>query len=198
MDLERINILLAEDNMHMATLIRSIVRALGVGRISTVDDGAAAFQYFTRFPDVDIVLTDWNMRPMDSLALVRLVRTDPKSPNRFIPIIMLTGHTELSRVMEARDAGVDEFVAKPFSARSLYTRLEAVVLHRRPFIRMPRYFGPDRRRHALETYTGPERRRTIPQPATPQALSQTELLALLDQQGHTEAGEGDISSPPHA
>ena len=70
----------------------------------------------------------------------------------------MTGHSEKSRVTEARDAGVTEFVAKPVKAQTLLTRIEAVILRPRPFVRSPSYFGPDRRRTGTKDYAGPFRR----------------------------------------
>ena len=61
--------------------------------------------------------------------------------------------------MEARDAGVTEFLVKPLSAQALHQRILSVVAHPRPFIRTPTFFGPDRRRTKAAEYTGPERRK---------------------------------------
>jgi len=76
-----------------------------------------------------------------------------------VPIIMLTGYTEMHRVTEARDAGVNEFLAKPVSAKKLYSRIVAIIEHNRNFIKIKQFFGPDRRRKALESYRGDERRK---------------------------------------
>jgi DNA-binding response OmpR family regulator len=70
----------------------------------------------------------------------------------------MTGHSEKSRVVEARDAGVTEFVAKPLTARSVLERLQAVIYRPRPFVRSAGYFGPDRRRRDEIAYNGPWRR----------------------------------------
>jgi len=75
-----------------------------------------------------------------------------------LPIIMMTGHSEKSRVMEARDAGVTEFVAKPLTAKAVLDRMQAVIYHPRPFVRTATYFGPDRRRREDPAFTGPWRR----------------------------------------
>jgi DNA-binding response OmpR family regulator len=71
---------------------------------------------------------------------------------------MMTGHSAVVRVMEARDAGVTEFIAKPLSARTLLNRLNAVIYQPRPFVRTQTYFGPDRRRRADPNHLGPWRR----------------------------------------
>ena len=76
---------------------------------------------------------------------------------------MLTGHAELALVTEARDMGVNEFLAKPVSAKALYARITAAVHHPRPFVRTRAYFGPDRRRQKLgppDVKTGERRKKT--------------------------------------
>src|SRR2546423_87136 len=87
----------------------------------------------------------------------RHIRSSPDSPDPFAPIVMLSGHTEKARVMQARDAGITEFMAKPVSARSLYARIVSIIENPRPFVRTKDYFGPDRRRQMLP-FEGPERR----------------------------------------
>lgn len=107
----------------------------------------------------DVIITEFMMTPVDGLEFVRLVRTGSDSPNPFVPIIMLTAYTERRNIMQARDAGITEFLAKPISARSLYARLHSAVFRPRPFIKVTQYFGPDRRRHASAKPSG---RRTSP------------------------------------
>ena len=73
-------------------------------------------------------------------------------------LVMLTGHTSLERVHQARDAGVNEFLAKPVSSKTILSRLVSVIEHPRPFVRTRSYFGPCRRRRRDDEYHGPERR----------------------------------------
>jgi DNA-binding response OmpR family regulator len=75
-----------------------------------------------------------------------------------VPIIMITGHTEKHQVEAARDAGITEFLIKPITAQSLFSRITEVVERPRAFVRCESYFGPDRRRRNVESYTGPWRR----------------------------------------
>jgi len=105
------------------------------------------------------------MEPMDGLEFTRAVRMDPTSPNPFIPIIMLTGHTEMHRIVEARDAGVTEFLAKPVTANGVYARIKSVVENPRPFIKTDRYLGPSRRRRQQDI-GGANRRKGSPQDST--------------------------------
>ena len=107
----------------------------------------------------DIVITDWAMPIFDGLELTQMIRQPGANANPFVPIIMLSGHSEKKRVIAARDAGVTEFLAKPLSAKALYQRILNVVSNPRPFIKTKTYFGPDRRRSANANYAGPERRK---------------------------------------
>ena len=157
-NLSRLNFLIVDDNKHMRALVKSILHALGVKSILEAGDGADAFKELRHFP-ADVIICDWSMQPLDGLDFVRMVRTGTDSPNPFVPIIMLTGHTEMHRVMEARDSGVHEFLAKPISAKGIYSRIRTIIENPRPFIRAGIYFGPDRRRKENPNYNGPERRK---------------------------------------
>jgi len=179
-NLERLNFLIVDDNKHMRALVKSILHALGSKNVVEASDGADAFKELRHFP-ADIIICDWNMDPLDGLDFTRLVRTGKDSPNPFVPIIMLTGHTEMNRVVEARDAGIHEFLAKPISAKGLYSRVRAIIEHPRPFVRAGLYFGPDRRRRSLASYMGPDRRKeTEGGEGEGGELSQDEVEALLN------------------
>lgn len=182
-NLERLNFLIVDDNKHMRALVTSILHALGVKNCVDAGDGADAFKELRHFP-ADIIICDWNMDPLDGLDFTRLVRTGKDSPNPFVPIIMLTGHTEMNRVVEARDAGVNEFLAKPISAKGLYSRVRSIIERPRPFVRAGLYFGPDRRRRPNPSYMGPERRKkdvgTEGAEEEGGDLSQEEVEALLN------------------
>ncbi len=158
-NLTRLNFLIVDDNKHMRALVKSILHALGVKSVLEAGDGADAFKELRHFP-ADVIVCDWSMSPLDGLDFVRMVRTGSDSPNPFVPIIMLTGHTEMHRVLEARDSGVHEFLAKPVSATKLYSRIRRIIENPRPFVRAGLYFGPDRRRQESLAYNGPERRKT--------------------------------------
>ena len=105
---------------------------------------------------------DWVMEGMSGLDLIQMIRTNPQTPNPFVPVIMLTGHTSLDHVRQARDAGVNEFIAKPVSVKTMMSRLVSVIENPRPYVRTNVYFGPCRRRRGAEEYRGPERRAKNP------------------------------------
>ncbi|MDX2276835.1 MAG: response regulator [Hyphomonadaceae bacterium] len=152
-----LHVLLVDDNRQMRTLLRSLLRAAGVGKISDAADADQAFQLMTE-SQIDLILLDWKMRPMDGLAFTRLVRQAPNSPNPYATILMLTAHTERHRVASARDAGVSGFLKKPISAHLLFERMTNALADDRMFVRAPGFFGPDRRFGALPGYGGPFRR----------------------------------------
>jgi two-component system chemotaxis response regulator CheY len=154
-----LKILLVEDNHHMRVLLAEILRAVGVRDLFEASDGAAALQMMKN-QEIDIIITDLSMQPLDGIDFTRLVRRSKDSPNQMCPIIMITGHSTLARVNEARDAGVNEFLAKPLTAKGVIERLTQVIDQPRKYVRTEDYFGPDRRRRADPNYRGPWRRDT--------------------------------------
>lgn len=155
---ERLNIMIVDDNPHMRFLVRNILLGLGGQNIVECRDGSEAISELQHW-QADVVFVDWMMEPMDGLEFTRLIRNSDESPNRFVPIIMLTGHTERYRIVEARDAGVTEFLAKPITANGLYARLRSVVENPRRFVKTESFSGPDRRRRS-EDPEGSDRRKS--------------------------------------
>ena len=149
--------LIVEDNVHMRALLRSLLMALGLKQVFEAADGEDAF-VIMRERKPDLILTDLSMKPMDGIEFTREARLSHRSPNPYVPIIMITGHTERHRVEAARDAGVTEFLAKPITAQNLFLRIAEIIERPRAFVRAGDYFGPDRRRRADENYPGPWRR----------------------------------------
>jgi len=144
-DVEKLKVLIVEDNVHFRTLVMAILQALGVENIEEARDGAEAIEVLNSF-DANLVVVDWKMDGVDGVECVRRIRSSEDTPNRFLPIIMVTGYTEASLVNDARDAGVNDFLAKPISAKSLLSRIVSVIENRLPFIETDNFFGPDRRR----------------------------------------------------
>jgi CheY-like chemotaxis protein len=154
---DRLKILVVDDNPHMRKLVVTILQALGTSQIFEATDGEQAWKLL-KDANPDVLITDWMMEPLNGLELTRQLRTSAQSPNPFIPVIMLTGNTHIDHVRQARDAGVNEFLAKPVSVKAILTRLLAVIEHPRPYVRTKVYFGPCRRRRGHAVYRGPERR----------------------------------------
>ena len=163
---DRLKVLIVDDNKHMRMLVSAVLDAFGIKTIYEAASGEDAWKILTINP-CDIIIVDWVMGGMSGVELAERIRNAPDSPNHFLPIVMLTGHTSVDRVNLARDAGVNEFLAKPVSAKAILNRLVSIIEHPRPYVRTKSYFGPCRRRRE-GGYQGPERRhpenenRTIP------------------------------------
>jgi two-component system, chemotaxis family, chemotaxis protein CheY len=154
---ENLRALIVEDNGHMRTLLRNLLNAIGIKDVLEAPDGGAALALL-QDRQCDIILSDMAMAPMDGIAFTQRIRNGESGANPYIPIIMVTGHTERHRVEMARDAGVTEFLAKPITTQNLCARLAGIVERPRAFVRTENYFGPDRRRKDRDNYAGPWRR----------------------------------------
>ena len=98
------------------------------------------------------------------MALVKQLRLGKETPNRGLPIIMLTGKGEIADVQAARDVGITEFVVKPFTVKTLYDRIEHLIDHPRSFVLSTNFVGPDRRRREAKPESS-ERRILYPRAA---------------------------------
>lgn len=156
-DFNKLRFLVCDDNAHMRRILRTLLHGFGAREVYEAEDGASALELYSHYVP-DIVITDWAMPIFDGLELTQMIRQPGANANPYVPIIMLTGHSEKRRVLMARDAGITEFLAKPISAKALYQRVLNVVANPRPFIKTRNYFGPDRRRNVSSSYVGPERR----------------------------------------
>lgn len=159
-DLSQLSVLVGDEDSFVLSMTRSLLNGFGITNIRLVTDSHLVLDELFGDP-VDVLLVDWNLAPMNGIELTRYVRNDPESPNRYLPVIIMTGHTELSTVIQARDTGVNEILAKPMSVRSMYQRLLSVMERPRPFVRSATYFGPDRRRVDDPRYKGPDRRASL-------------------------------------
>ena len=163
MDLKALRLLIIDDNRNAAEIVRSILSSVGAQQMEIAATADKAFQILQSEP-YDLIIVDQNLGKGDEgIALVKRIRTDPASTNPYLPILMLTGYTEQRRVQAARDAGVTEFLSKPFTIVGLLRRMEALIHAPRAFVRSQDYFGPDRRSRQDPDYKGPERRRPPPE-----------------------------------
>ncbi len=157
LDLGKLSVFIVDDYRPMRTILRVMLKTLGIRDIGEASDGLAALDEMKGFR-ADIVIADYRMMPMDGVELTLRIRNGDAGIDPFVPVIMVSGHSEKSRICQARDAGVTEFLVKPISATLLYYRLRAAIDNPRPFIRSPNFFGPDRRRRAM-AFEEPDRRK---------------------------------------
>lgn len=153
----QLKILIVEDNQTMRELVNNVLEGLGVGRVLYASEGGHGFKV-QEVENCDIIIADWEMEPMNGIDFTRKIRTDPYSPSKMIPIILLTGYAAPKRIKEARDAGITEYLMKPFTAESLTQRLLHVINKPRDFIEAPNFVGPDRRRRDDPVFKGPYKR----------------------------------------
>ncbi len=159
--IQEMNVLMAVDDRHMRMLIRNVVFALGVKDVVEASDGSTALEEL-KATRADLVLCDMKMEPMGGLEFVKRLRSDPDNPCRFVPVIMITAYAELKTVATARDAGVSEFMAKPFSADVLNKHIQRVLKDSRQYVEAQDFVGPDRRRIKKDEFGGENRRQTPP------------------------------------
>src|SRR5271170_2214401 len=147
-------------------MIAEILRALKLGRVVTAADGAEAIAMLRQATKhkaaaqvlgFDIVLSDYLMSPINGTMLLRWVRQHEDSPDRFIPFVMISGVAGQDVVREARDMGTSEFLAKPFSVKSVADHISVLIDAPRPFVYSNDYFGPERRRQKRQ-YNATDRR----------------------------------------
>lgn len=161
--LKDIHILLADADPCLSHVTIYNLRAMGFSRI-TYARSRAEIERTLRTTPVHVLVTERTLPDIDGLDLVRRIRSGAIAPSRELPIVMLTGRGELPDVVEARDAGITEFVVKPFSTRILYSRIEQIVDHPRGFLIADSYTGPDRRRKGTPPAGMADRRTTRPLP----------------------------------
>lgn len=146
MDLSALRVLAIDDNGFSRRLVTAALRSLNIHQIAEAENAIDGFGVLKAFAP-DMIVVDWVMPQVDGLAFCKQVRGDKSGNFRFLPIIMTTSYSEIWRVQQARDVGINEFVVKPFSARTLYTKIKTIIDNPRPYIDITDgYFGPDRRR----------------------------------------------------
>jgi len=116
-------VLLADDSGTMRTIIRRSLQALGVEAVTEASDGIQAVELFKASGGFDVVLTDWNMPGKTGLEVAREIRT----LNKHVPIVMVTTEAEKARVLEAIQAGVSDYLVKPFTTEALQKKLERLL-----------------------------------------------------------------------
>jgi DNA-binding response OmpR family regulator len=157
--LERVTVLVVEDCLQIRNLLASVMKRIGVGIVLRASDGLEAIELLKEIQknpvkvgasEVDLIIADWVMEPVDGLTLLRWVRRHKESPDHFLPFYMMSAHSETDRVKAARDLGVTEFITKPFRIDDICAHVQATVKDTRKFVKSPDYFGPNRRRRDIE------------------------------------------------
>ncbi|MZR32415.1 response regulator [Sneathiella litorea] len=152
-----LNVIFVDDNRNMHLLMRSILLAMNIVNSRGCYDAKSCIEKMHEEAP-DIVISDLSPNPENGLDLIRRIRQGELGVDPYTPILVISGQTKLQNVIEARDAGATEFLAKPVSVGSLYDRLVWMIENPRVFIKASEFIGPDRRR-AMRGYEGMERRK---------------------------------------
>lgn len=156
--LSTLRVLVVDPYSQLREIIRDILlRGIGVEEVNEARDGEEALHAMRDF-NPDVIIADSTMAPLNGIELTKRVRAGEGGINPQTAIIVISGRAEVSEILAARDAGANEYLAKPVSAKILELRLHSIVEHPRPFIRVNSFFGPDRRRHDPSSFSGSERR----------------------------------------
>ncbi|MGB8275827.1 MAG: response regulator [Alphaproteobacteria bacterium] len=121
---KNMNILIVDDYKTMLRIIRNLLKQLGFDNVDEATDGSDALQKM-RDKAYGLVISDWNMEPMTGLQLLREVRKDVKLKDT--PFIMITAESKTDNVVAAKEAGVNNYIVKPFNAATLKTKLVSVI-----------------------------------------------------------------------
>ncbi len=155
-----LRVLIVDDHSFTRLLIREVLQSLGCLKENVVEaeDGRTGLQMMTE-REIDLVICDWQMQPMDGLTFVNALRDPETSKNPYVPIIFCSAFTERGLIERARDSGATEIMTKPITVKAVSAKIEEIYKKPREFVKMKQYFGPDRRRRNGYGLTTSERRR---------------------------------------
>ena len=117
-------ILIVDDYNTMIRIMRNLLRQLGFTNIDEATDGTMAHGMIQQ-KQYGLVISDWNMEPMSGYELLKKVRTDEKT--KALPFIMVTAESKTENVIAAKQAGVNNYIVKPFNADTLKMKLTSVI-----------------------------------------------------------------------
>lgn len=157
LDCATLSVLIVDDQPFFRVLLSEVLRTLGVQEIHTATDGADALDALENVVP-DLVITDWVMPQMDGLELARQIRHARDPGIHMLPVILVTANNLKSQIERARNCGIDTFVLKPVSIKSVVERLRDVIERPRPLVLTDTYRGPCRRRRTDAAFRGPFRR----------------------------------------
>jgi two-component system chemotaxis response regulator CheY len=147
--IERLDILIVDENQYMRKLTRMMLMNIGAKSIFEATDGVTALDIIRNI-DPDVMLMDWDLRLLTGPQIMNIVRSAGEFARPSLPIIMLTSCASRARVSEAIRLGVHEVVAKPTSPKILHDRLLSILVNPRPMVQVGKYYVPEPRRLAAK------------------------------------------------
>lgn len=119
------NVLIVDDYATMLRIIKNLLKQLGFNNIDEASDGTMAFEKVKQ-KEYGLVISDWNMEPMTGFEFLKLVRASDK-PFKTVPFIMVTAESKTENVIAAKQAGVNNYIVKPFNAETLKMKISSVL-----------------------------------------------------------------------
>jgi two-component system chemotaxis response regulator CheY len=148
--IETLKILVVDDEPNMRKVVRTMLLAMGIKTVYEAADGMAGLDAIRKHMP-HLVIVDWEMPLIDGAQFVRMVRQPMEFPAPDIPIIMLSGHGDRWRVVEAARLGAHEYLLKPVSTTALLERIVTILTIPRPFMSLDGYYGPAPRKMFANT-----------------------------------------------
>jgi two-component system chemotaxis response regulator CheY len=119
------NVLVVDDFLTMRRILKNILKQVGFSNLHEAEDGSQALEIIkSGNPKIDLVIADWNMPKMTGIELLKIIRADEST--KAMPVIMVTAEAQKSRVLEAVQAGVSNYIVKPFTAETVKAKLDQV------------------------------------------------------------------------
>ena len=143
-NLEKVDVLLVDDSVASLNLLAQVMLGFGIKNLSRADSAKGA-QSLLRERTFDLVISATNMAGVDGYELVKWLRRGALEANRYLPVILVSGHTPPSQVFKGRDAGANFTIAKPITPKIVLERILWAAKEERQFIECDSYLGPDRR-----------------------------------------------------
>jgi len=184
--LESVRTLVADSDPYMRRLVREMLRNIGVSEIEFAVDGPQALHMLEE-SKFDLLLAEIDLKGMDGLMVAYKVRRSKLVFDPGLPIIAYCGEVTEQTIARVRLSGINDLMTKPLAAGPILRRVNHLVSTRREFIRLPSYWGPDRRRRVLPGFSGPWRRQADIVAAEARAKEIAEAAALAAAEAEAQA-----------
>jgi len=158
-NLKNVNGLLVDRDIFTRGLVSQMLRGFGIEKLMIAGTGEEAKQMITA-DCPDICLVEGALEDMATADLIGWIRRQTSNTLRFMPVIVLSGYTQLRLIAAARDGGANIVIRKPISPQTLFDRINWVARVSRPYLETSTYIGPDRRFHAIDPADGKWKRST--------------------------------------
>lgn len=166
-DLHRFRLLILEDSAFIGNLLSGSLKSMGIGTVMTAQSVAEAQELILKYNgdedqvDIDVVMTDWLLPDGMGADFIQWLRAHKRDNIKYLPVIVCSAYATTDLIGSSRDCGASEVMVKPVSADKIAQRILYVIDKPRPFIQLPDFFGPDRRRKEAN-FNGTDRRTLKP------------------------------------